>query len=48
MSLCFSIILLKYPMIFVMIILFALSLIEIMTSIKLYKLVINRKESDNL
>lgn len=47
-SLCFSILLLKYPMIFVMIILFVLSLIEIMTSIKLYKLVINRKESNNL
>lgn len=47
-SLCFSIILLKYPMLFVMIILFVLSLIEILTSIKLYKLVINGKESNNL
>ena len=44
LSLIFTIILMKNPMITVIIILFILSVIEILVSIKLYELVINEKE----
>lgn len=44
MSLSFTIILVNNPMITVIAILFILSIIEILVSIKLYKLVVNGKE----
>ena len=44
MSLSFTMILVNNPMITVIAILFVLSIIEILVSIKLYKLVINGKE----
>lgn len=43
-SLSFTMILINNPMIVAMLILFILSIIEILVSIKLYKLVLNRKE----
>lgn len=45
-SLYFTMILIKHSMTLVMVILFVLSIIEILTSIKLYKLI--RKEKNNL
>lgn len=47
MSLSFTIILVNYPMITVIAILFMLSIIEILISIKLYKLVIDGKEVES-
>ena len=46
MSLSFTIILVNNPMIVVMTILFILSIIEILISIKLYKIVLNKKDSN--
>ena len=47
MSLSFSMILVKHPMITVITILFILSILEILVSIKLYKLIINGKEEQS-
>lgn len=46
MSLSFTMILVNNPMIVVMTILFILSIIEILISIKLYKIVLNKKDSN--
>ena len=46
-SLCFTLVLIDNPMIIVIIILFILSIIEILISIKLYKLVIKSSKKQN-